>query len=76
MKRTGKVALPVVVILLILSTLLGYVLGASTGFGFPRANLSENDELIGIWQANAFMASGWSDRYQFMRTANITSIPA
>ena len=65
MKRTGKVALPVVVILLILSTLLGYILGASIGFGFLRANLNENDDLIGIWQANAFMASGWSDRYHF-----------
>lgn len=65
MKRDRKVALPIVLILLTLSMLLGYCIGINNGFGFLSHLLAGKENLTGIWQANGFMASGWSDRYHF-----------
>lgn len=65
MKKIWTVALPIVVFLIILSMLLGYCIGINNRFGFLSRNSISKDNLTGIWQANRFMASGWSDRYHF-----------
>lgn len=65
MKRNWTVALPIVVFLILLSMLSGYCIGINNRFGALSRLLVGKENLTGIWQANRFMASGWSDRYHF-----------
>ena len=76
MKRINQVSLPVVLILLIASILLGYFIGITVNTRKEPDGFSGNDELIGIWQANGFMASGWSDRYHFYANGKFHFYPS